>query len=593
MIKTHHFTHLWALVILSLAACSESDDISDIEQKVGESSIALSVEDYIWESPTRTSATLGDSGLTFSWTDNDTISIYPDQGSQVFFKAQATEEGVSATEFDGGAWKLKKGHSFSAFYPFCYDNRYADHIQLDYTGQKQTTENISDACQKDYIYAPRTEAIGDVTNFQFKHLGAFMLLQLSMQQVDASVTFASVYLYSKYQVFPIKQELDLTGEEPQIKNIEYSNRLTVDLTDFSISSAEQIAKVAMFMPAISSDALSGREIYVKAVGSNGKTYISTEPITATAFKQGKAYKRTVTMVEEQEIYNIKVLAFGNSYTVNELMYTPYLLRELLPKSQISMSIMFIASATIDNHWDKVNNPTNKDYIRWVFSGGKWNRSFYHTYNDIMAFQTWDYVTFQQASSLSTDPTKCANITNLVNQLNTNYPNCTPIWTITHSYADGYNNCSSETMYNGIVSVAQYVQEITNIDVVIPYGTAIQNARQTQLNRLGGYGDIGSFKANPIYKQMTWEGSHLQAGLPCLVACYTSAQTILDLYGIKKSIAESNIKMSQSFDNSTNMRGQHELVVEGLVQDVTDEDYRIAKKCALDAIYNPFSITPQQ
>lgn len=569
--------------IIALAtSCSETDDNSWVNDE-GHSFAKLSVEDFDWEEETRTSAVITPEGLQFSWCDNDTISIFPDQGSQVWFVANASDNAVTTATFDGGAWKLKKNHFFCAFYPFDYSNRYASCIKTDYSGQYQHgNNNINDACQKDYIYAPMTLATNDTTVFDFHHLGAFLLLELTMPEAG---TYTSVSLFSPKPIFPIKQEIDLSGPEPIVHDKQLGTSISVSLQDMKTLANGEKLTVALFLPPMD---LTDTPIYLKAKNAKGKQFISQETIPFSEIKRGKAYRRAAVM-QEETVPDIKLLAIGNSFAINELTYTPFLLKELLPEANITLGILHRGSSELSHHWSFVHDAIYEKYEYWEYTTktGIWKRT--KSANMDMINKNWDYITFQQLSSKAPDyNTYQPYLNNLLDYITTNKPESTPIWTLTHAYADGYTPDKkttpayvSDDMYNDIASAAIMVVENTIIDEVIPYGTAVQNARKTKLTEYGG-GKLD-------YRQMTFEGMHLQTGLPCLVASYTSSQAILNLYNIKRSIMDCQFTVNAAF--KTGLIGNFSPQVElGVVQDIEQEDYYIAKICAMNAIFNPYNIT---
>lgn len=573
--------------IIALAtSCSETDDNSWVNDE-GHSFAKLSVEDFVWEEETRTSAVITPEGLQFSWCDNDTISIFPDQGSQVWFVANASDNAVTTATFDGGAWKLKKNHFFCAFYPFDYSNRYANSIKTDYSGQYQHgNNNINDACQKDYIYAPMTLATNDTTVFDFHHLGAFLLLELTMP--DAG-TYTSVSLFSPKPIFPIKQEIDLSGQEPVVHDKQLGTSISVSLQDMKTLTNGEKLTVALFLPPMD---LTDTPIYLKAKNAKGKQFISQETIPFSEIKRGKAYRRAAVM-QEETVPDIKLLAIGNSFSINELTYTPFLLKELLPEANITLGILHIGSSSLKTHWNSVKNKA-KDYVYLEYPNQTkkppyiWKRSIQKIALDILGNYDWDYITLQQVSFDAPNyETYQPYLDSLLNYLAENKPGITPIWTLTHAYAEGFSSekyphyCITDDMYYNIVDAALSVINNTTIESTIPYGTAVQNARKTRLTEYGG--------GDKDFKQLTYEGQHLQAGLPCLVASYASTQAILDLYGIKRSIMDCQFTVNADF--KTGLIGNfYPPIEQGTVQDIAPDDYYIAKICAMNAIFNPYNIT---
>lgn len=565
------------LSLLTLGSCAEITD-EDLSSDYDLSTIDVTIEDYLWEGTTRTSASISNQGIKFSWSDNDTISIYPDQGSQVEFLAQSSDGATTTATFDGGAWALKKGHSFCAFYPYAFKNRSSDNIKLTYSGQVQTgNNNISDACVCDYIYAPSEGVVDGKATFTFKHLGAFLYLELTMPEAN---TYTSVSLYTRKQVFPLRQKLDLSSGQAKIVDLEVSNIFTLSLKNVTLAKASEKLVVAMFLPNVS---LSGEKVYITATDANGKQYCSSTEVSFSNLEQGKAYKRTATMVKEGtpgfidvNAPTIKLLAVGNSYSLDALAYAPRLLEEAIPNANIELGIIYYGACSLQQHWDWCYNANSQYYTFYDYNSTRrsWKATAGVSYKYCMDFEDWDYVSFQQASTLSVDyNTYQPYLDNLISRLKLDYPYRQPVWMLTHAYADGYKNAVSDNMFNSIAQAASNVISKTSINLVLPYGTAVQNARHSSVS---SYGDFG---------QLTSEGLHLQEGLPRLIASYSVAQSLLNFYGLPNSIADSKLQVSADFVSGINPPEKH-----GSVQPVAAGDYATAKQCALNAINNPYQIT---
>lgn len=68
------------------------------------------------------------SSYQFLWSAQDTVGIYPDAGSQIYF-TMVGGAGAGTAEFDGGAWSCKDGHEYRSYYPFIA-NIYLDATQI-------------------------------------------------------------------------------------------------------------------------------------------------------------------------------------------------------------------------------------------------------------------------------------------------------------------------------------------------------------------------------------------------------------------------------------------------------------------------------
>ena len=588
MRNNHKFLFACFFAFVSFASCSEDDNIAELvtgPTSFSGTPVEVNVDSYALEdanASTRTIATLADNTLQFAWQDGDAIGVFPDEGSQGKFNAVGSGDSFTTAHFDGGEWSLETGHTYYAFYPYSYDNASRASITLDYSGQaQQAGDGVTLSCQKDFIYSSATKTSADQTvSFTFHHLGCFLVLNLTMPNAG---TFTELSLCAKDDIFPIKQKLDLTTGEPQISNTEMASVFPVSLTGAgaTLSASDLTMTVGIFLPA---QDLSDKAIYLTAKDSDGNSYTSQAAVSMPAMTSGNAYRRSATMLKQGSIgyldvgkYDISYISVGNSFSSDALAYVPVLLEELLPFSDIHIGIMYYAGGTLEQQWSFCN-ANSADYVYYSYhtEAGTWSYATEQTYQNMMNDYDWNYISFQQASTNSIDyNTFQPYLDYLLSNTKTTWSTCIPVWTLTHSWANGYNDSDEQTMYAKIAAAAQTTLEQTSIEHINPYGTAIQNARATTLNNYGYYGS------------MCYDGLHLQAGLPRLVASYTSAQTILRLYNIPCTIETCQYTVSSANDEAI---AAPDASLRGDIGDVSATDYNLAKACALNAINNPYDVT---
>ena len=255
--KAFRFCSLMALAILmtaGLTACSSDDKEfmgnEPVASYKGEVVKGISVSLSDFESAgaeTRTAYSATDGGIKVTWASNDTIGIFPNVGGQVEFPIEAGTASNQAT-FDGGGWALKSNSTYAAYYPYSAKNSYYTNknIQVKYTGQKQTANGKTSLLGK-YDY----QATSGVTtnssgylNFQFKHLGALMVFQLTVPKAG---TYTSLTLTSTEKVFVTKAELDISGNEPMLKAVSKSKTVTLALGNIALEADNSVLTAYMML----------------------------------------------------------------------------------------------------------------------------------------------------------------------------------------------------------------------------------------------------------------------------------------------------------------------------------------------------------
>ena len=211
--------------------------------------------------------------------------------------------------------------------------------------------------------------------------------------------------------------------------------------------------------------------------------------------------------------SIKLLAIGNSFSVDALEYL-YKLLEDAGIEDILIVNLYKGGCSIDTHYNSAiaGSEIYTLYISDSDSGKMVSQSGIYNLEYAMTLEDWDIITMQQASSQSYQSAKYENVENLVNYVKGYQPEAKLYWHMTWAY-DTYHLEDTDNkfensleMYEGIVgAVSENILTSDSFSLVIPVGTAIQNLRTSHL------GD-----------SQTRDGYHLNKG----VGRYTAALTWL-------------------------------------------------------------------
>lgn len=280
--------------------------------------------------------------------------------------------------------------------------------------------------------------------------------------------------------------------------------------------------------------------------------------------------------------SIKILCFGNSFTLGSMGYAPFLMKDHFnDEMDITIGIAFISGGTLGATWSGVENQYQKltedtAYTYWKYNNNAkaWVSSSTKP-SEMFADEDWDIITFQQGSNNAPDYTTYQPYLNdCINLVSKKVSKSVKIaWLIPHADANVYGQGKEIN----VLEAAKKVMDETVTEVVIPYGTAIANARKTVLNNVG---DAGS---------LLYEGKHLQNGIPMLVSNYCSMIVLLGLLGFdNKSIVGINtIEVTDAWVSSHNIPNASSV---GSCVGVSSDNCRIAEKCAIMAVKKPYQIT---
>lgn len=275
---------------------------------------------------------------------------------------------------------------------------------------------------------------------------------------------------------------------------------------------------------------------------------------------------------------LHILVIGDSFSRDAFSYAPSVINNLCPNVIIDMEILYLGGRALNYHWNYlISNTENFTIDSYTTVKGRWSSSFYQSGEKLIRSQKWDVVILQEGSVTVRNYEKTlTNVQNLKKFIQSLQEGVKFAFMMSPAKPDGtpaLGSYSSEEVWRINASTANMLLEEGEVDFVIPCGTAIQNARQTMLDK---YGDFG---------HLSYDGNHLQEGLPCLIEAYTAAQELFMFFNIDTSIEKSNLKITQEWVNAKNIPGQHGKVIEG-----TEDDYENCKKSSLLAVGYPYYLS---
>ena len=216
---------------------------------------------------------------------------------------------------------------------------------------------------------------------------------------------------------------------------------------------------------------------------------------------------------------IKILAIGNSFSDDAIEDH---LHGLAKTEGLTIVIgnIYKGGCSIERHVRNLRgNITDYEY-RKIDAEGVRTIDYGYTMERGLADEDWDYVSFQQGSAFSGIPDSYALLPELVEYVKARVPEDAVFmfhqtWAYSkdskHKEYHRYDNDQMK-MYNAIVAtVEEVIPQIKDIKILIPSGTAIQNARTSIL------GD-----------DLTRDGYHLSRPVGRYVASCTWLQAVLGI-----------------------------------------------------------------
>ena len=224
------------------------------------------------------------------------------------------------------------------------------------------------------------------------------------------------------------------------------------------------------------------------------TTATTQPTTATTTRGKKPVvtftattEWTTTTKDKSSGKAIKVLAIGNSFSVDAMHNHLFDIFESAGYTDITLGNLYIGGCSLDTHYDnlKSNSPA---YTFYLNTDNDWVKREGVSAATGIAAAKWDVITIQQVSSDSGRPQCYQNLQSTLNIIKQKAPRAKILWHMTWAYqqdsdhwAFQHYNKDQMTMYNAIVSTVQEQVLTQNaINGIIPAGTAIQNLRTSGL-----------------------------------------------------------------------------------------------------------------
>lgn len=213
--------------------------------------------------------------------------------------------------------------------------------------------------------------------------------------------------------------------------------------------------------------------------SAGNTSITIECPTDT-----KPLVATIPVTVEQGA--IRILAIGNSFSQDAVEQYLYELGAAVGHDFI-IGNMYIGGCDLDKHLANFQSDAGAYEYRKVVKGEKVVRNSYKL-SQALADESWDYISLQQASGKSGKYETYTALAELIAGIQTRCPQAKLMWHQTWAYAsssthESFPDYDSDqmTMYNAIISASrQAMTNHTALNLLIPSGTAIQNARTSFL-----------------------------------------------------------------------------------------------------------------
>ena len=289
------FLSLFAIVACSEEAMVENPSNGELKK------VSITGKDFHYVGTTRSSVNITESGASFIWSENDTVGIFPNTGSQAEF-AMSQGAGTETATFSGGGWALKSSATYAAYYPYNFYNRDLTNIPVSYEGQTQNgNASTSHIGAYDFMAASVSTPENGAVSFDMQHLGCLVQLTVDLDEA-ATINEVSIKCGDENGgEFITKGYIDLSSQTPAIlasSQEDKSNVINVALENLTVT-AEETATIYFMMAPVNLD---GKTIDVIVTKDNDDT--KTYQTAGKNYIAGKAYAMSVTDNAEKPAYTM-------------------------------------------------------------------------------------------------------------------------------------------------------------------------------------------------------------------------------------------------------------------------------------------------
>lgn len=248
--------------------------------------------------------------------------------------------------------------------------------------------------------------------------------------------------------------------------------------------------------------------------------------------------------------SLRILDIGNSYSLNTTANVSQILKALdVDYSKIKLTVVQSSGATFRNWCDiLLGKYANPYWIHELVNGNKRQRvTEYHPYDNsgirsLLNDQDWDVILLHPASAIAPDldlwdgSGEYGGLTEFMSYIKCVQPNAHLGLLLIHSYPQNHplnkNKWTSYQRWRIIADNSRKVTDEYGFDIIVPYGTAVQNLRHAV-----DYTDL----------DLTSDYTHLQIGIPQFTASACYYQTLLAPY-THQSIINKESELLTIFDN---------------------------------------------
>lgn len=279
------------LALLAITAgCSPS-----LENDTARKGVSATVTPFLitYAGEVKTTLVNSDNAIYFQWAKDDEIGVVPTDGATYQTNYTVDEMEPDRAWFDGGAWNLKDGYSYLAYYPCPHDRTVtsASTVPLSVVGQVQSA-NASTAHlgNFDFLYAQPQRYDNGRLSFNFEHIGSLLRIRLTTATAG---TFSSMAISTTGGYFVSQAGLSLP--DGSISEERTTSSISLSLGNIYVAKG---GVLELWMAVLPSEGITGKDFKISFTRTSG----SKLNFTGTGFSISSGRILSLNMSEPSDPY---------------------------------------------------------------------------------------------------------------------------------------------------------------------------------------------------------------------------------------------------------------------------------------------------
>lgn len=251
------------------------------------------------EGPQTRNEVLLSGGIKYVWSETDTVGIFPNTGSQLYF-SMASGAGEQSASFDGGGWALVRGAEYYSYFPFVPDF-YIDKtaVPLTFVGQSQAgNADPVHAYLGDYCYMAAKgeyDQESDALYFNYQRLGVLFRFMIPVK----AGAYQSLTVRADDEILVQSGTFNVMNVDQIIYDPVYSDSLMLEFAELTLD-ADGTLVAFMVLPPFD---MSSKQLTFELMTESGEKHLASVP--GKSYVLGKTYNNAPSFSVSLSSYEVE------------------------------------------------------------------------------------------------------------------------------------------------------------------------------------------------------------------------------------------------------------------------------------------------